>query len=173
MPRLTRSLTSPLTSLAALVAIVVATSPLAAQEQRPGAALAELVAIRAAGQLREGDEPAVDPRLERYRGLLGPLPYDRYAPQGTPAAKTVPQGSGQVWSEEELGVPYRAQVEYEPRGGKLLLTVEVTRRRHAPEEGHERVVSMKVLLSEGASYMIQCVGAFPDGDLLLVVRAAR
>lgn len=154
-----------------VAALLLGASHARGDDPPPAAALVEVVAVRATGELRAGDRPAIEPRLEPYAPLLAALPYDRYIPLGGAPSKTLVAGRTATWAE--LGGRHQAEVTFEPRGGKLLLSVELLRTTRGGEPARERVVAMKVLLADGAAYLVRSVGAFPDGDLVLVIRARR
>lgn len=155
----------------AVAALLLGPSPARGDDPPPAAALVDVVAVRATGELPEGDRPAIEPSLAPYAPLLVALSYDRYTPLGGAPGKTIVEGRTATWTE--LGGRHQATVTFEPRGGKLLLTVELLRTKPGSERSPVRVVAMKVLLADGAAYLVRSVGAFPDGDLVLVIRARR
>src|SRR5690606_20545377 len=83
----------------AVAALVLGPALARGDDPPPAAALVDVVAIRATGELPEGDRPAIEPSLEPYAPLLATLPYDRYTPLGGEPGKTIVAGRAATWAE--------------------------------------------------------------------------
>lgn len=132
--------------------------------------------VRATGKRAPDAKPAVPPELEAVREVLTKASYDRYVAEGDPVSRVGPAKA----ALEFPGLPqgYAAQIAWaleeaaEGEEPRLELTVTVKRSRE-PEQPPETVATMTVAIPAGQSYLIRCPGAWPDGDLLLVVTAKR
>lgn len=176
MPRPTiSSLVQPLCVGALALTLGLATSlPLLAQEpeqpapQERAVLDMRIVSIKAGGKLK-GDKPFLGPKIKAYASLLSPLGYDRY--RGLDAE--VHEGAGPQLRFERLPLRYHADVRWKPaQEGALLLELQITRPPRAGEKAERvSVVTLKVKAPSGQHFLIKLEGAYPDGDMLLLVTA--
>jgi hypothetical protein len=134
----------------------------------------QVTPVRASGKRAKDAKPAIPPELEAVREVLAKATYDRYLPEGKPVSKPLKAGAGaEVFGP--LPQQHRILVSWkpEPKGKRLTLTVELQRTVKDGGGGPKRLALMTVHVPDGKSYLVKCPGAWPDGDLLLVVTAKR
>ena len=159
-------------SLALLVAVGALASPARARDEP---AWVRVVPVAASGERAPEQPPEVAPALAPFAALLRQLHYAAYAPLvSDPPRRAVPAGERTTFAEAELGVRYAVSVAWAPKGeGRMELDVEVTRPKPPPEEGRERVVSLRVPVADGGDCVVRCVDALDQADLVLILSAGR
>lgn len=127
MPRFTR-----IPSLLILFAALTAAPAAAEQEQ----ATLRVVPVEAAGERSREEPPQVDEALAKFEALLGKLGYATFRHRvAEPPIRTAAAGDATTFSETELGVPYAVTISWSAHTkGRLLLEVEVTRRKRPPRK---------------------------------------
>lgn len=166
MPRFTR-----IPSLLILFAALTAAPAAAEQEQ----ATLRVVPVEAAGERSREEPPQVDEALAKFEALLGKLGYATFRHRvAEPPIRTAAAGDATTFSETELGVPYAVTISWSAHTkGRLLLEVEVTRRKRPPQEGRERVVAIKLPIPDGGDGLVRCEEALDEADLVLILSAGH
>jgi hypothetical protein len=145
----------------------------AQEDAKPKTARVKITAVKASGKAAKGTKPAIPPELGPLKASLGKLPYDRYqfllAPESTGVAKA-------PFKFEKLPEGHSAELTWQDHkapGDDLLVNVTISKPAKPPAKGRVKVATLKVRSKNGASFVVQCPGAYADGDLLLVVTATR
>lgn len=127
-----------------------------------------IVSMKASGK-REGDvEPRSDEKVRAYLPVLKPLGYDYYR-----GANAHLQRAGQGKTArftENLPLQFQAQASWK-RTGKDALELVVVLDRPDRKGKLNQVLKATVQTRDGQHFVIRVTGAYPDGDLVLLMTA--
>ena len=140
-----------------------------AQDEGQNLAL-RVVSLKASGVRASGDEPRSDPSTRAFLPVLKPLGYDYYRGAKGEVQRAAP-GAGLVFSES-LPLGLRAKATWSSEGERIRLTLDLE--RPGEVEGQtRRVLQAQVESADGQHFVVRVKGAFPDGDLVLLLTAQR
>ena len=124
--------------------------------------------MKASGK-REGDvEPRSDEKVRAYLPVLKPLGYDYYRGANAHLERA---GSGETLRfTEHLPLQFQAQATWK-RTGKEALELVVALERPDRKGKLGPVLKAKVQARDGQHFVIRVTGAYPDGDLILLMTA--
>lgn len=127
-----------------------------------------IVSMKASGKQEGNVEPRSDEKVRAYLPVLKPLGYDYYRGANAHIERA---GAGKsLRFTEHLPLQFQAEATWK-RTGKDSLELLVELERPDRKGKLEPVLKAKVRTRDGQHFVVRVTGAYPDGDLLLLMTA--
>jgi hypothetical protein len=124
--------------------------------------------MKASGKREVDVEPRSDEKVRAYLPVLKPLGYDYY--RGANAHLQRASRGKTLRYTKNLPLQFQAQAMWK-RTGKDALELVVSLDRPDRDGKLKRVLKAKVQARDGQHFVVRVAGAYPDGDLVLLMTA--